>query len=83
MTSWQRSHEDHKRHGTQKAAILAHLREGRPLTQDESRELYGCMRLASRISELRREGFLILTLRNSQNCATYLLLQARQGGEKS
>lgn len=81
--TWQRTGEDFKRHGTQKAAILAHLREGRSLTQDLARELYGCMRLASRISELRRQGHLILSLRNRQGTATYLLLgrQGRGDGE--
>ena len=83
MTSWQRSHEDHKRHGTQKAAILEHLREGRPLTQDEGRELYGAMRVASRISELRREGWLILSLRGKDACATYLLLSAKEGSDRA
>lgn len=80
MTSWQRSHEDHKRHGTQKAAILAHLREGRPLTQDEGRALCGAMRVASRVSELRKDGHLILTLRNAAGVAVYVWL-AGPGGD--
>ena len=72
--TWQRTSEDVKRHRSQKEKILEHLRTGAPLTQDQSRSLFGCMRLASRITELKKEGHIILSLRNGGNCAVYLML---------
>ena len=74
MTS-RRPAEDVKRQLRQKDLVLEHLRTGQPITQDTARELYGCMRLASRISELKKSGHLILSLRNDQGCSTYLLLE--------
>lgn len=73
--TFQRTHEDHKRHARQKDKVLSHLQTGAPLTQDQARELYGCMRLASRISELRKDGCLILSLRHETGVAVYLLLE--------
>lgn len=72
--TWQRTEQDKRRHRSQKEKILEHLRTGAPLTQDEARGLFGCMRLASRITELKKAGYIILSLRNEANCATYLLL---------
>ncbi|NLL36543.1 MAG: hypothetical protein GX256_03350 [Fretibacterium sp.] len=46
---------------TQKLDVLRHLQAGHTLTQDEARALFGIMRLASRIEELRREGWNIVT----------------------
>lgn len=80
---WERTAEDYRRHGTQRAKVLAYLREGHPLTQDEAMEMFGCRRLASRISELRRAGWLILSVRNRQGTATYLLLGCKGGGERA
>ncbi|NCC58414.1 MAG: hypothetical protein EOM17_12405 [Synergistales bacterium] len=74
MTSFTPSAEDVKRQLRQKDKVLEHLRTGQPITQDTARELFGCMRLASRISELKKSGHLILSLRNDQGCSTYLLL---------
>ena len=68
------SSEDRERFQTQKLSVLSHLQTGAPLTQDQARELYGCMRLASRISELRKAGYLILSLRHETGVAVYLLL---------
>ena len=73
--SFQRTGEDVKRQLRQKDLVLEHLRTGQPITQDQARELYGCMRLASRISELKKAGHIVLSLRNDQGCATYLLLE--------
>ncbi len=78
--AWQRTEQDRRRHATQKARILAHLREGETLTQDQGRELFGAMRVASRVSELRKEGHLILSLRRADNTAVYLLLEATTNG---
>lgn len=46
---------------SQKLAVLEHLQAGRSITQDEAREQFGVMRLASRVDELRREGWNVLT----------------------
>jgi hypothetical protein len=73
--TFQRNSNDIKRHARQKDKVLEYLRTGQPITQDAARELFGCMRLASRISELKKDGFLILSLRNDQGCSTYLLLE--------
>ena len=77
--TWARTGEDVRRHGTQKAAILEHLRSGKPLTQDVGRELCGAMRVASRVAELRKAGHLILALRNAAGVAVYVWL-AGPGG---
>ncbi|MDR1875773.1 MAG: hypothetical protein LBQ90_12275 [Synergistaceae bacterium] len=53
--------EDQERFDNQKMAVLSHLQEGKTITQDEGNALYGIMRLAARISELRREGWNIVT----------------------
>jgi len=81
--TWTRTPEDRKRHRTQKARILEHLRTGKTLTQDEARALFGCMRLASRVSELRRGGCIVLSLRGPGNTAVYLLLEAPTNGGDS
>ncbi|MGI6784882.1 MAG: helix-turn-helix domain-containing protein [Aminivibrio sp.] len=79
--TWERTADDIKRHYRQRDIALEHLRTGQPLNQTEALERYKIRRLASRISELRKEGWLILSLRGKDACATYLLLSAR--GEKS
>ena len=73
--TFQRTGEDVKRQLRQKDLVLEHLRTGQPITQDTARELFGCRHVASRISELKKAGYIILSLRNDQSCATYLLLE--------
>jgi hypothetical protein len=73
--TFQRTGEDVKRQLRQKDLVLEHLRTGRPITQDAARELFGCMRLASRISELKKAGHIILSLRHETGVAVYLLLE--------
>lgn len=46
---------------SQKLAVLEHLQAGRSITQDEARGQFGIMRLASRVDELRREGWNVVT----------------------
>ena len=45
----------------QRTMILRHLRRGEPLTPKGALELYGIMRLAARIMELREDGYRITT----------------------
>lgn len=44
---------------TQNETILAHLKTGQTITPMLAYELYGCLALHSRISELRRAGHTI------------------------
>lgn len=46
---------------TQKQKVLSHLKRGWRITQTDAFHKYGCWRLASRINELRDEGFDIRT----------------------
>jgi hypothetical protein len=46
---------------SQKKQILAYLKTGKSLTQLEALHRFGCMRLASRINDLRNDGWGILT----------------------
>jgi hypothetical protein len=48
---------------TQKEAVLGSLMQGEHLTSMSALQKYGIARLASRISELRKEGFKIITTR--------------------
>lgn len=42
-------------------AILDHMREGNRITQREAIELFGCMRLAARIHDLKADGWCIVS----------------------
>ena len=75
----QRTGDDIKRQLRQKDKVLSHLRTGQPLTQDQARAEYGVMRLASRISELKKAGHVILSLRHETGVAVYLLLSDEGG----
>lgn len=41
--------------------ILSHMRRYKGITPAQAYERYGCLRLAARISDLRGEGFKIIT----------------------
>ena len=69
---------DRERFNTQKAAVLKHLQAGKTITQEEAKAAHGIMRLASRIDELRREGWNVVTTmipagQNGANVARYSL----------
>ena len=82
--SWQRTPEDIKRHRNQRDVVLEHLRSGRAIDQDTAQSLYRIRRLASRVSELKKDGFIVLSLRNQKGLATYLLLEdATKGGDSN
>jgi hypothetical protein len=66
------------RRATQRDNILAALQAGRLLDVPTVQREFGCFRLAARIAELRREGFIVLTIteRGTENAfAKYVLLQ--------
>ena len=62
---------------TQCNRILAHLKKGLTITSLEALQMFGCMRLASRISDLRKRGENIIVDRvkttNGKSVAQYHL----------
>jgi len=67
---------------TQKAHIINHLKKHQTITPLQALRLYGCMRLASRINELRDAGWRITTKtekRNRKRYARYVLESQRRG----
>jgi hypothetical protein len=62
---------------TQCNRILAHLKKGLTITSLEALQMFGCMRLASRISDLRKRGENIVVDRvktaNGKSVAQYHL----------
>lgn len=61
---------------SQKSRILNHLKTGKAITQIEALNLFGCFRLASRIEELRSQGYDIKTVMidyKNKRFAKYLL----------
>tara|TARA_Y100000593_G_scaffold5120_1_gene10050 strand:- start:3226 stop:3465 length:240 start_codon:yes stop_codon:yes gene_type:complete len=66
--------------GSQNQQILRHLQSGKAITQIDAFELFGCFRLASRIHDLRQQGYAIETQttksRNSKY-ATYFIKERK------
>jgi len=61
----------------QKYQVLNYLQQGKTITPLEALDKFGCMRLASRINELRYEGYGINTILKSdgeKRWAEYQLL---------
>ena len=68
---------DTMRTDIQKYQVLNYLQEGKTITSLEALDKFGCMRLASRINELRYEGHDINTILKSngeKRWAEYKLL---------
>jgi hypothetical protein len=67
--------------GSQNARILGHLAHGRSLTQISAYRLFDCVRLPSRIRELRQRGHKItremIDLSSGKTVARYSLEQRR------
>lgn len=71
---------------SQRAGIIKHLESGKSLTSLEAIQKYGCTKLASRICELKEEGYLIYTERetlknrygNSCTIARYWLCKTKK-----
>ena len=63
---------------TQGQLIRAHLESGKCITQIEALNFYQCLRLASRICDLRREGLPVQErrkkLKNGKQVSQYYLL---------
>ncbi len=56
---------------TQKENIKQHLLKGKPITQLQALDLYGCMRLAPVIHKLRNEDMSIKTVDVPHNGSSY------------
>lgn len=65
----------------QKAQILHHMRHKGAITPLVALKLYGCFRLAARIENLRRDGWLInatMVTRGGKRYAAYSLAHVKQ-----
>lgn len=75
-----------KRTESQCDMILRHLDEHGTITSLEAVQLYGCMRLASRIADLRKKGYLIIkdTIRktNDEGKCEYCYAEYRLASEE-
>jgi len=63
--------------------ILNHLRQGNGITALDSLRLYGVLRLAARIEDLRKDGHPILTQMvrvGDKEVARYLLVKEQESG---
>lgn len=62
---------------SQNRAILAYLKSGKRITQLAALELFGCMRLPSRIHDIKKAGVAIkdqfITLANNKRVKEYWL----------
>lgn len=60
---------------SQNRAILAYLRSGKRITQLMALDMFGCMRLPSRIHDLKKAGVIIkdqfITLANNKRVKEY------------
>ena len=67
--------------GTQCAAILDHLRRGHAITPLEALSMFGTLRLAARIDDLKADGFAFdveMVRRGRKKFARYTLQNAGQ-----
>ena len=63
---------------TQNEMILSHLLEGKTITPAQAYADFGCLRLAGRIFELRKEGHNILTFNTHNNGKTCFITKSSQ-----
>jgi len=62
---------------SQKQQILKHLKRGKSITALQALNKYGCLRLASRINEIKQEGYTIVSkmvTRGSKRLAEYRMV---------
>lgn len=66
----------------QKTQILMHMRTKGPVTPLSALKLFGCFRLAARIDDLRKDGWLInstMVTHRGKRYASYSLAHVKQG----
>lgn len=66
------------RQTTQKAAILAHLKEHGKISQLQALRMFGCMRLADVIYKLRLKGYDIATTWRKQGDSRYAVYRLQE-----
>ena len=59
--------------------IAAHLKAGNTITALEALQKFGCLRLAARIADLRKEGLKILTSYIDHNGKRYACYKLKRG----
>ena len=68
------------------SAILTHLKSGRPITALDALRLYGCMRLAARVYDLKCSGNDIVArtrhLKGGKKVAEYVLIVKQPRNKK-
>lgn len=67
---------------SQNDQILNYLKAGNSITPVEALEMFGCFRLGARISDLRHQGYDIISQlveRNGKRFAKYFLFQEEKG----
>ncbi|QTX32863.1 hypothetical protein KAR29_02775 [Aminithiophilus ramosus] len=66
----------------QRQKVLGWLRDGRSLTSLEALSRFGCLRLASRIAELKKMGFPVekemISVESGAHVARYFLTTSRE-----
>ena len=71
---------------SQNEQILAYLKSGKAITSMDALKMYGCFRLASRVNDLRNEGWEIRTSmigsKMKRFAAYWMPLSQRTKGEK-
>ena len=65
---------------TQLKQVLAHLKQGKTISQAEAIDLFNCYRLSAIIEKLRRQGYDIVTYneRNTNNAGTHARYELKQ-----
>ena len=59
--------------------IAAHLKAGNTITTLEALQKFGCLRLAARIADLRKEGLKIVTSYIDRNGKRYACYKLKRG----
>lgn len=65
---------------TQLKQVLAHLKQGKTISQAEAIDLFNCYRLSAIIEKLRRQGYDIVTYneRNSSGTGTHARYELKE-----
>ena len=68
---------------SQSEAILAYLKQGRRITPIDALNMFGCFRLAARISDLRSEGHNIVSENVEQDGKSFSAYRLAEGISRS
>ena len=65
---------------SQNGMILEHLNKGKTITQGDAASMFGCWRLAARVSDLRGYGFPVEKIMEQKNGKRYARYFMNKGG---